>query len=92
MDAGPWTQTFFQILLNYRSRTFAGSYKFSAYIWFICTSLVVGVAAPAIVGKYDSMPGISAQAGISFVFGAAMAWQAFTLPVASRALGDEHED
>jgi hypothetical protein len=91
-DAGPWTQAFFQNLLNYRSQTFAGSYKFSAYLSFICASLIVGAASPAVVGKYDSMPGITAQAGIFFVFGAAMAWQAFTLPAASRASGDEHED
>ncbi|KAJ6588605.1 hypothetical protein B0H19DRAFT_1100250 [Mycena capillaripes] len=69
-----------QLLLNYRSRTFAGSYKLTVVLACISSMLVLMNFMPTVVGRYDARPGIRIWEVVEMVALAALGWQAVIFP------------
>ncbi|KAJ7471928.1 hypothetical protein FB451DRAFT_311308 [Mycena latifolia] len=81
-----------QLLLNQRSKMFAGSYKIAAILRYISMMLVLTVFSPSIVGRYDARPGISVPDAVVMVVIAVRAWQAVTLPNVNQQAEDEDSE
>ncbi|KAJ6562522.1 hypothetical protein B0H19DRAFT_1248232 [Mycena capillaripes] len=86
------TGDIFQLLLNYRSRTFAGSYKLTVVLACIYAMLVLTHFMPLVVGRYEARPGLSIWEAVEMVLLAAMAWQAAVLPKVTQKMEDEDSE
>ncbi|KAJ7471932.1 hypothetical protein FB451DRAFT_1134760 [Mycena latifolia] len=87
-----FTGTVSQLLLNQRSKMFAGSYKIAAILRCISMMLALTVFSSSIVGRYDARPGISVLDVIMMVAPVTMAWQAATLPSAIQTTENEDNE
>jgi hypothetical protein len=89
MTAAHITNAFFQQQLNYRSQSFAGSYRIATFVRFcyhvvnICSGLVF------VVGDHQTRSAISWDEFSGFMFSVGELWQALTLSL-PRSLEDEH--
>ncbi|KAJ7619341.1 hypothetical protein FB45DRAFT_1095422 [Roridomyces roridus] len=81
-----------QILLNYRSKTFAGAYKLTVLIRCIQTVLESFKFLPFIVGRYDARPGLSILGLVQRVILGVVAWQAFVYPKVTPKMEQEDAD
>ncbi|KAJ6554099.1 hypothetical protein B0H10DRAFT_1967944 [Mycena sp. CBHHK59/15] len=81
-----------QLLLNQRSKTFAGSYKIAVALRCILMTLGLIVYSPTVVGRFDARPGFSAPQAVSMIAFAATAWQAVTFPKAMQKIEDEDSE
>ncbi|KAJ6510568.1 hypothetical protein C8R45DRAFT_964526 [Mycena sanguinolenta] len=78
-----------QVLLNHRSRTFAGSFKAVVVLRIILVMLDLAVYWTTLIGRYDARPGLSVPQGVDMVLLAVMVWQAVILPKAVQNAEDE---
>jgi len=81
-----------QMLLNHRTRTFAGQHKLSVVISCIEWSLGSAIFIPAIVGRVRARQGLTSHDiidTVALIFGV---WQALTLTSVTQTQGHEEED
>ncbi|KAJ7302358.1 hypothetical protein DFH08DRAFT_74267 [Mycena albidolilacea] len=78
-----------QLLLNHRSRTFAGSYKAAVLLRSILSMLHLALYWPALVGRYDARFGLSAPQVVEMIVLAVTIWQAAAFPKAIQKAEDE---
>ncbi|KAJ6588607.1 hypothetical protein B0H19DRAFT_212203 [Mycena capillaripes] len=81
-----------QLLLNYRSRTFAGSYKFTVVLACISSMLLLTNFMPPVVGRYDARPGLRMWEAVRIVMLGVMAWQAVVFPKVTHKMEDEDSE
>ncbi|KAJ7262642.1 hypothetical protein B0H12DRAFT_1231091 [Mycena haematopus] len=81
-----------QMLLNHRSRTFAGSFKAAVVLRSILLMLDLAMYLPALIGRYDARPGLSAPQVVDMAALAVTVWQAVTLPKAAQNVEDEDSE
>lgn len=81
----------FQALLNHRLGTFAGSYRPMAVLELAMFLMSWGQAAPAVVGVFEVMPGLSVANVVITLLAVVLAWQAITLPPVPQTEGDNEE-
>ncbi|KAJ6495433.1 hypothetical protein C8R45DRAFT_1095066 [Mycena sanguinolenta] len=69
-----------QLLLNQRSKTFAGRYKTTVAV--DCIYMIVDLIKfiPSVIGRYDARPGLSVDDVVHAVLLATLAWQAIVFP------------
>ncbi|KAJ7471940.1 hypothetical protein FB451DRAFT_1251471 [Mycena latifolia] len=87
-----FTGTLSQLLLNQRSKTFAGCYKMAVVLRCILMMLALIVYSPSVVGRFDARPGFSAPQAVTMITLAATVWQAATLPKAIQQMEDEDNE
>lgn len=78
-----------QLLLNQRTKRFAGSYKISVVLSSISEVLQMMQYLPSIVGRFDARPGFSVPGVVSVIVLAGTLWQVFAFPNAVQAVEDE---
>ncbi|KAJ7485154.1 hypothetical protein B0H11DRAFT_2018308 [Mycena galericulata] len=81
-----------QLLLNHRSKTFAGGYKIAVAVRFILLVLALIVYSPSIVGRFDARPGFSAPQVVDMISLTAMIYQASRFPKTTQKLEDEDSE
>ncbi|KAJ7119609.1 hypothetical protein C8R44DRAFT_788507 [Mycena epipterygia] len=81
-----------QLLLNQRTKTFAGSYKMAIVLRSILLALDLIVYSPSVVGRFDARPGFSAPQVVDMLALAALIWQAATLPKVMQEKEDEDSE
>ncbi|KAJ7021462.1 hypothetical protein C8F04DRAFT_1140897 [Mycena alexandri] len=81
-----------QFLLNHRAKTFAGSYKIAVVLRVTITVLWLMRYSPALVGRFDALPGLSAPQAVDTIVLAGIAWQALVFPKAVQRLEDEDSE
>jgi hypothetical protein len=81
-----------QMLLNHRTRTFAGQHKLSVVISCVEWSLNSAIFIPAIVGRVRARQGLSNHDIIDTVALIVSVWQALTLTSVTQTQGHEEED
>ncbi|KAG6826503.1 hypothetical protein H0H92_015576 [Tricholoma furcatifolium] len=69
-----------QVILNWRSRTFAGTMRASAVLTLLRRLSELALFVPALVGAYDTRGALSAHEVLEFAIASVVVWQAFTLP------------
>ncbi|KAJ7619338.1 hypothetical protein FB45DRAFT_1033201 [Roridomyces roridus] len=74
------TGIFSQILLNHRSKTFAGSYKLTLVLRCVSEVLQGFKFLEIVVGRYDARPGLNVLSVLNWVMFGMLAWQAFVFP------------
>ncbi|PPQ97465.1 hypothetical protein CVT26_002813 [Gymnopilus dilepis] len=79
-----------QIIMNLRSRKFAGTYKSSAWLNIVGLLLVTAGQSPRIVGEAKDSPAVTIFMFSELLFGGMMAYQALQYPAVSQV--DEEED
>ncbi|KAJ7641491.1 hypothetical protein FB45DRAFT_1022237 [Roridomyces roridus] len=84
-----FTGTTSQLLLNHRTRTFAGGYKAAVLVRFILLALTLVVHSVAVVGRFDARPGFSIPQALDTMLLGIMGYQAATLPKAVQKVDDE---
>lgn len=87
-----FTSLVVQLLLNHRSRTFAGWYKSSVVVALMLQVITLANFVPAVLGRIDARPGLPAHQVVLLVFVVTTAWQALTLPSVPQTGGDEDEE
>ncbi|KAK0462886.1 uncharacterized protein EV420DRAFT_1521460 [Desarmillaria tabescens] len=86
------TAMILQIMLNYRSKVFAGNYRISAYLNLLVALLGLIAYVPALVGRPESRTGLSFDYCIRSIVCMVEAFQAFILPNASQMEDDEDDE
>ncbi|KAJ7792321.1 hypothetical protein B0H14DRAFT_2931666 [Mycena olivaceomarginata] len=81
-----------QLLLNQRSKTFAGRHKIGLALTCICAVLNLFTYLPAVVGRYDARPELSFSEAAEYIILAAMAWQAAVFPQVTQKMEDEDSE
>jgi hypothetical protein len=81
-----------QLLLNQRSKTFAGSYKITVVVSCMNTVLNLALFIPSIVGRYDARPGLSVLNIADWIMLAILAWQAVVFPKVTEKMEDEDSE
>ncbi|KAJ6558139.1 hypothetical protein B0H19DRAFT_1150066 [Mycena capillaripes] len=81
-----------QLLLNHRSKIFAGSYKAAVVLRSILLMLALVVYAPSVVGRFDARPGLSAPQVVDVIALGVTIWQAVTFPKAIQKMEDEDNE
>lgn len=81
-----------QLLLNQRSRTFAGGYKIAVALRFISLMLSLVLRSPSVVGRFDARPGFSAAQVVDMIVVAVMIYQAVKFPKAIQKVEDEDSE
>ncbi|KAJ7315037.1 hypothetical protein DFH08DRAFT_425650 [Mycena albidolilacea] len=81
-----------QLLLNQRSKTFAGRHKIGLALSCIHAVLNLITYLPAVVGRYDARPGLSFSEAVEYIILAAMAWQAAVFPQVTQKMEDEDSE
>ena len=81
-----------QMLLNHRTRAFAGQHKLSVVISCIGWSLDSAIFIPAVVGHVRARQGLSSHDIVNTVALIVSVWQALTLPSVTQTQGHEEED
>ncbi|KAJ7119607.1 hypothetical protein C8R44DRAFT_982298 [Mycena epipterygia] len=81
-----------QLLLNQRTKKFAGSYKIAVILRSIMVALQVLQYLPSVVGRFDARPGFSAPSVVSVIMLAVTLWQVITLPTAMQTTEDEDSE
>ncbi|RDB21767.1 hypothetical protein Hypma_011097 [Hypsizygus marmoreus] len=79
VDALYLTGYILQLLMNWRSQTFAGSYRLTAVLMAIMCGTVLAEYMPALVGTFDLRPALSAYTVVGFALDVVNVWQALTL-------------
>lgn len=79
-----------QLIMNSRSRTFAGTYKTGAILGLLGSLITVAAGVPSIVGRSIRSFGLSVEKGCELAAIVVFAFQALWYPVVS--LVDEDED
>lgn len=79
-----------QVILNFRSRRFAGAYKICSALGAVYYIFSIACTAPWIVGDAPERNGISTDELSSVIFAIVMVYQALRFPSVTRA--DEEED
>ncbi|KAF8900849.1 hypothetical protein CPB84DRAFT_1962248 [Gymnopilus junonius] len=78
-----------QVIMNFRSGSFAGTYKLAAWLNVIALLLTVGGNSPWIVGEARDSTPVTFYMLFEVVFAAAMAYQAFRYPSVSPTEDEE---
>ncbi|KAF7344378.1 hypothetical protein MSAN_01918800 [Mycena sanguinolenta] len=78
-----------QILLNQRSKTFAGRYKVAVVVGCIEAILRMVNFLPFVIGRFDVRPGLSVAQVIEYTLRATMAWQAVVFPSVTEKTEEE---
>jgi len=73
-------QVICQVVLNYRLRTYAGTYRLIGILSVVKGWLDELSTEPMVVGKYEPLPGTSLSKGLMMVLGLVEAWQAVVFP------------
>ncbi|KAJ7910041.1 hypothetical protein B0H13DRAFT_1616024 [Mycena leptocephala] len=81
-----------QILLNQRTRTYAGSYNISVALHCISGVLLLMTYLPSVVGRYDARPGLSVAKAVDLSLLAALTWQAAAFPKVMQKMEDEDSE
>ena len=81
-----------QLLLNYRSRTFAGWYKSAVVLQLMLQAMFCANFVPAVVGRTDLRGGFLAGQVAYLVLFMVMGWQVLTLPSVPQTGCDKDED
>jgi hypothetical protein len=81
-----------QLLLNQRSKTFAGSYKITVALRCIQALLNLAVFIPSVVGRYDARPGLSVLDVADWIMLSILAWQAVVFPKVTEKMEDEDNE
>jgi hypothetical protein len=81
-----------QLLLNYRSCTFAGWYRLVGISLLMSHVIALATFVPAVVGRIEARSGWSVEQGMVFVLYIVVGWQALTLSSVPQAVGDENEE
>ncbi|KAG5725148.1 hypothetical protein E4T56_gene10227 [Termitomyces sp. T112] len=71
---------FFQLLLNWRSKSFAGSYKVTPLLSL--GAILIGMLEyiPGVIGPYDTRPSLAAQEFVELVLASIRLWQSLMYP------------
>ncbi|KAJ7666901.1 hypothetical protein DFH06DRAFT_1185007 [Mycena polygramma] len=86
------TGTLAQLLLNYRAKTFAGSYKAAIGLRAVIMVLALGMYVPTVVGRFDARPGLAVSQIVEMVALAVALWQAAVFPKVVQKVGDEDSE
>jgi hypothetical protein len=78
-----------QLVLNQRSKTFAGRHKIGLALSCIRAVLNLITYLPAVVGRYDARSGLSFSTAVEYIILAAMACQAAVFPEVTQKMEDE---
>ncbi|KAF7360598.1 hypothetical protein MVEN_00791200 [Mycena venus] len=81
-----------QILLNQRSKTYAGSYKISIALNCISGVLSLMTYLPYVVGRHDARPGLSVSSAVDLTLRVALTWQAVVFPKVTQKMEDEDSE
>ncbi|KAF7360594.1 hypothetical protein MVEN_00790800 [Mycena venus] len=81
-----------QILLNQRSKTYAGGYKIHIALNCISGMLYLMTFLPSVVGRYDARPGFSVLSAMDLTLLAALTWQAAVFPKVTQKMEDEDSE
>ncbi|KIJ29222.1 hypothetical protein M422DRAFT_37030 [Sphaerobolus stellatus SS14] len=73
-----WTGQIFQLLLNYRSGTFAGMYKIQTYLTLAISIMSITLRTPIAIGTSPFQDAFTLEILLEFLWAAALAWQAAT--------------
>ncbi|KAF7328888.1 hypothetical protein MVEN_02518500 [Mycena venus] len=87
-----FTGTLSQLLLNHRFKTFAGSYKAAVVLRSILLVLALMRYSPAVVGRFDARPGLSAPQVVGMIALSVTIWQAATFPKAIQKVEDDDNE
>lgn len=79
-----------QLLLNFRTRSYAGNYKVSTVGDLTVDGIILASFMPVLVGRVDAWPGLSLHKVVKISLNLIAAWQALTLPSISQTLEEEH--
>ncbi|KAF8063485.1 hypothetical protein FPV67DRAFT_246768 [Lyophyllum atratum] len=79
-----------QIILNWRSRSFAGSYRISALFMLFLSVLALADFVPALVGRFEPRRALSGHFLVESVLVVIYAWQCLVLPSAPQTLEEDH--
>ncbi|GLB42812.1 hypothetical protein LshimejAT787_1202610 [Lyophyllum shimeji] len=82
----------FQIMLNWKSQKFAGSYQLTAILILLMRAVGFMEFVPMIMGRYDARPVLVAQAFVDFALLSVLAWQAVTLPRVEQKQEELHSE
>jgi hypothetical protein len=83
---------FQQLMLNQRTRAFAGQHKMSVLFACIQRALDYTIFVPAIVGRVDARLGLSIHTIVDTVLLVISAWQAWILPSVPQTQGQEEDE
>ncbi|KAJ7119545.1 hypothetical protein C8R44DRAFT_921775 [Mycena epipterygia] len=78
-----------QLLLNHRTKKFAGGYKIAVVLRSILVVLQMLQFLPAVVGRFDARPGLSAPDVVTVIMLTVTLWQVFAFPNAVQTVEDE---
>jgi hypothetical protein len=81
-----------QLLLNQRSKTFAGHHKIGLTLSCIRVVLNLFTYLPAVVGRYNARPKLTFSEAVEHIILAAMAWQAAVFPQVTQKMEDEDSE
>ncbi|KAF5364886.1 hypothetical protein D9758_008107 [Tetrapyrgos nigripes] len=81
-----------QIILNYKSGHYAGSYKSAMYLMWFKKALFFLDYVPAVVGRYQTKPALWLPSIISWFVQSVLVYQSITLPAVSTVEGHEDEE
>ncbi|KAF9466790.1 hypothetical protein BDZ94DRAFT_1319290 [Collybia nuda] len=85
-----FTGRILQLLLNRRSKTFAGSHRISvvleAVVWLVSLAQLV----PVLVGQFGARPAFLMEEIFEIAWVTVACWQAITLPSVTQVSDDEH--
>ncbi|KAJ6495434.1 hypothetical protein C8R45DRAFT_987322 [Mycena sanguinolenta] len=80
-----------QLLLNQRSKTFAGRYKITVAVDCIYAVLHLIRFIPSVIGRFDARPGLSVDDVVHDILLAALACQAIVFPTVAEATEEDSE-
>jgi hypothetical protein len=81
-----------QLLLNWRSRTYAGSHRVAAVLMIACELTHLGGFIPSLVGRFDARPSLTANEVVETTLIMVGCWQALTLPSVNQTSEDDHTE
>ena len=87
-----FTGKILQLLLNHRSRSFAGQYKSAVVLDLMGQGAFFATFVPALLGRIDTREGVTVQHMGVLVLLAVTGWQALTLPSVPQTGFDEDEE
>ncbi|GLB42810.1 hypothetical protein LshimejAT787_1202590 [Lyophyllum shimeji] len=79
-----------QIILNWRSHSFAGGYKVSVALMLALTAISLAAFVPAIVGNFATRPALTAHGMVGVVLILIFGWQASVLPSVPQVIEEDH--
>lgn len=79
-----------QLILNWRSQKYAGSYRHSAVLRLVLAVLALASFLPSLMGKMQVRRALSAEDILQLLLSIVAAWQAVTLPSVPHVSEEDH--